>query len=170
MKNYSEVSADAIIDLPRTEAWEKLRDLSLAHHYVPGLVNTEITTAAREGVGASRKVYQSPTRALDETVEQWDPGYGFLIRLHRGNKGAPPPFRDAWFRYRLEDAGDRRTRFTATLRYRIAFGAAGRLLEQLVLRRAFRGVVREIALAMKDYYETGVPVTPERRKALKAAR
>ena len=170
MESYSEVSAEAIIDLPRTAVWEKLRDLSLAHNYVPGVVATELTTAVHEGVGASRKVYQSAARGLDETVEQWDPGFGFLIRVHRGDRGAPPPFRDLWFRYRLDDAGHDRARFTATLRYRIAFGAFGRLLERLGLQRVFRGVVRDIALSMKDYYETGEPVTPERRKVLKALR
>lgn len=170
MESYSEVSAEALIDLPRSVVWDKLRDLSLAHNYVPGVVRTEIVTTTGEGVGASRKVYQSATRALDETVEQWDPGFGFLIRVHRGKRGAPPPFRDLWFRYRLDDAGNNQTRFTATLRYRIAFGVFGRLFEGFGLRRVFRGVVRDIALSMKDYYETGEPVTPERRKALNAAR
>ena len=39
-----EVTAQVVIDLPRAEAWDKLRDLSLAHNYVPGIVKTEIVS------------------------------------------------------------------------------------------------------------------------------
>ena len=85
-----EVSEQIVIDLPRSEAWEKLRDISLAHNYVPGIAKTEIITEQTEGVGASRYVYRNPRSWIQETVEEWDEGSGFLIRLHKGDKPAPP--------------------------------------------------------------------------------
>ncbi len=162
-----EVTEQIVIDLPREQAWEKLRDLSLAHHYVPGIVKTELVTEQREGVGASRYVYRNPRSWIQETVEEWQEGEGFTIRLHRGEKRAPP-FRDAWFRYRLEDAGSDRTRFTATLTYRLPWGALGRWLEPR-MRNAVRGVLRNVTLAMKLYYETGQPTTPAALKAYRAS-
>ena len=112
------------IAMPRARAWEKLRDLGLAHNYVPGLVRTEITTGARTGVGASRRVYQSETRFLDETVIDWGEGHGFVIRLHRGNNGAPAPFSEATFRYWLDDAEDGNTSLCTTLAYTVRWGCS----------------------------------------------
>ena len=48
-----EVSAEVIIDLPLDDAWEKLRDISLAHNYVPGIVKTEIVSDQAEGVAGA---------------------------------------------------------------------------------------------------------------------
>ena len=160
------VSYQVKIDLPRAQCWDKLRDLSLAHHYVPGLKKTEITTDIKEGIGASRKVYQSAL-VLDETVEEWYEGKGFLIRLHRGENGKPPGFEKGWFRYQLEDAGGEQTLFTATMSYVMPWGWFGEALESLLLRRFLQGTVRDVALSMKEYYETGVPVKPERLKQIK---
>ena len=65
------VSAQTIIDIPLNAAWEKLSDISVAHHYVPGLVKTEIITDQRTGIGASRYVYRSEKSYIQETVEEW---------------------------------------------------------------------------------------------------
>lgn len=162
------VSYQTRIALPRAACWEKLRDLSVAHHYVPGLVRVEVTTPDAEGVGASRRVYRKAGDWVDETVEEWQEGRGFLIHLHRGENGRPPLFRKAWFRYALDDGPDGDTVFTATLSYVMPWGRLGGWLER-VLRKAFRSTVRDVALAMKDYYETGLPVSPARLREIKAA-
>lgn len=167
MQNKQEVMADVLIDMPKNQAWTKLRDLSLAHNYVPGLVKTELTTEQTEGVGASRKVYQSETKGIDETVVEWEDGHGFLIRLHRGEDGPPPPFREAWFRYRLDDAGSGKTRLTTRLIYTVRWGGLGAWLERNLLRNAFRGVVRDVAVSLKLFYESGEKTTPERLKQAK---
>ena len=159
-----------LIAMPRAAAWEKLSDLSLAHHYVPGLVRSEIITATKMGLGASRRVYQSETRCIDETVIEWQEGQGFLIRLHRGDKGAPPPFREATFRYWLEDAGVDATRLTTTLAYTPRWGVLGRMLDRLLLAKAIRGSVRDVAICLRDFYQTGQAVTPERLQTLRAER
>ncbi|MEM9254988.1 MAG: SRPBCC family protein [Pseudomonadota bacterium] len=162
-----EASAQAIIQLPRDEAWEKLRDISLAHHYVPGIVATEIVTEQKEGVGASRYVYRSPKSYLQETVVEWTPGEGFLIKLHKGDKPAPP-FKQASFRYLLSDATSGATLFTPTLRYELPGGAIGRWLEQR-MRGFVSKTMADVAIAMKLYYETGKPTTADAIKAFKAS-
>ena len=77
-----EVSAQILIDIPLSQAWAKLRDISLAHNYVPGIVKTVIVSKQAEGVGASRYVYRNEKSYIQETVEEWQEGKGFLIRLH----------------------------------------------------------------------------------------
>ncbi len=164
----SEATARVVMNVPREKAWEKLRDISMAHNYVPGIVKTEVTTSKKEGVGASRKVYQSETKGLDETVIEWNEGHGFLIRLHRGDAGAPPPFKDASFRYRIEDAGNGQTALTTSLIFTMRWGAFGEFLHKRLLAGVFRSTIRDVALSMKAYYETGEPTTPEKLKQLKA--
>jgi hypothetical protein len=161
-----EVTAQVIIDLPRAAAWDKLRDLSLAHNYVPGIVKTEIVSKLDEGVGASRHVYRNAKSYIQETVEEWDEGRGFLIRLHRGDKPAPP-FRNAWFRYQLTEQGPEQTQLIASLTFELPWGTLGAWLEKK-MAGIVRNVVSDVALAMKLYYETGEPVTAAVLKASKS--
>jgi len=164
----SEVSTTVRVGIPRAKAWELLQDLTLAHHYVPGLVKTEITTEAKKGVGASRRVYQRPTSGIDETVEEWNEGHDLLIRLHRGTAGPPFPFAAAHFRYAIEEDGDS-TLLTTSLRYTMRGGALGRFLDRCLLRRIIDRTIRDVALSQRCYYETGKPVTPRQLKEARAA-
>jgi hypothetical protein len=149
------VSHSVTLAMPRAQAWRKLRDLSLAHRYVPGLVKTELHAGPREGVGASRRVFQRETRWIDETVIEWRDGHGFVIRLHREQQGAPAPFAAATFRYWLEDEGATGTRLTTTLAYTTRWGALGRLFDRLVLTPAIGRNVRAVAERLKVFYEGG---------------
>jgi hypothetical protein len=155
------------IPMPRAQAWEKLRDLSVAHNYVPGVTAIRIDTAQREGVGASRTVTMQNGSEMQETVEEWTDGHGFLIRLHKGDKVAMPIFSKFYFRYRIDDDGDG-TMFSPAMLFETRFGPIGTLLGK-VIQKAFQGVVNDIALAVREYYLTGEKVGPERLKQLKAA-
>lgn len=161
----TEVSYQVLIDLPRAEAWGRLRDLSLAHHYVPGIVDTQITTDIKAGVGASRRVYQSSSRYLEETVTHWDEGSGFTIRLHKGERDAP--FKNAFFRYELKDAGSGKTRLIASMGYTPPLGGLGSVLDKLLLKRIVSGAIRDVVISMKHYYESGRPTGKNDLKELR---
>lgn len=143
-------SHSVLLDLSRPAAWAKLRDLSLAPHYVPGLTGCQFHPGAREGLGASRRVFRKGGQWLDETVVQWQEGVGFVLILHKASAGAPFPFREACFSYTLQAEGDV-TRITTQMSYSLR---GGRLVEGL-LGKAFNKVVREIAENLKACYETG---------------
>ena len=121
-------------DLPRAKVWEGLRDLTRAPRYVPNLTGVEILTEQTEGVGASRRVFQKNGKPLDETVEEWEDGYGFKLRLHNGDK-PPAPFPEAWFDYRIADAPDGGTFFRPALIYGVPAGIFGKLMNALPIRR-----------------------------------
>ena len=154
-----------IIDLQREQAWDKLRDISRAHHYVPGIIDTEIVSDNAEGVGASRYVYRKPGSYIQETVEEWNEGEGFRIRLHKGDKPAAP-FRSAWFRYQLDKETRDRTRLTTTMHFELPWGPLGKLLETL-LAGLVEKTVADVALSLKLYYESGEPTTAAALKACK---
>ena len=162
-----EVTSRVVIELPRTQAWEKLRDLSRAHDYVPGIVKTKIVSDRAEGVGASRYVYRNAKSYIQETVVEWNEGHGFVIRLHKGDKPAPP-FRNAWFRYELADHEQANTLFTARLEYEMPWGALGAWLEKK-MEKIVAATVSDVAAAMKLYYETGEPTTARALQEYKAS-
>ena len=161
------VTSQVLIDIPRAEAWDKLRDISLSHNYVPGIVKTEVVSQQTEGVGASRYVYRNRKSFIQETVVEWHEGQGFLIRLHKGDKPAPP-FKNAWFHYQLADEGPQQTLFTASLEFEMPWGGLGQWLGKK-LEKVVGDTVADVALSMKLYYETGEPTTRAALKAYKAS-
>ncbi len=159
----NEVTYSFILDMPRECAWEKLRDFTLAPNYVPGVSKVEITSEKQEGMGASRRVYP---KKMDETVIEWNEGYGFVLKLHKGNNGPPAPFKESGFRYAIEGNG-KKTKFTIGLLYTMQMGAFGRLLNRLLLSKIIEGIIKDIGLSLKYFYETDEPVTPKILKKLK---
>jgi len=150
-------SQSVLLNLTPPTAWAKLRDLSLAPHYVPGLTGSQFHPGATEGIGASRRVLRKGGQYLDESVVQWQEGTGFVLRLHKGGNDSPFPFRQARFSYALRAEGNS-TRITLQMSYSLR---GGRLAEWL-LAKAFNKVVRQIAENLKAYYETGRTQNPDR--------
>ena len=156
------VRGAAAIPLPIEACWQKMRDLSRAKDYVPGLSDCVVTTAAKEGVGASRIVTHRQFGAMNETVVAWDEGRGITLRLHKGDKPARP-FAEAFFRYEFRPAasapdGRSACEIHTALTYRLPFGPIGRLLDRLFLRRLFRQNVVDAAVCLAEYYRTGQPI------------
>ena len=163
----SEASWQVALDMPREKAWDILKNFSLAHNYVPGIIKTEIVSDNKEGVGASRLVYQSKTKTLQETITDWNEGEGFRIRLHKGEKDSP--FKNAYFVYKLEDIDNDQTRLSTTMGYTPPMGGFGVMIDNLFLNKIITGVIHDVAVSMKHYYETGKATQPADLKKLKAA-
>ena len=155
------------IQLSRAQAWDKMRDLSRADQYVPGLTAVELTTDLVEGVGASRRVYQGSKLALDETVIEWREGEGFILRLHRGDKGPVPPLTEAYFEYAVKEHNGA-VYLHNSMRYTVGLGFVGRLLHSLAIERVVASAIRDTTVAQKLYYQSGEKVTPEMLKAEQA--
>lgn len=159
-----EATYTVTIDMPQAKAWQIMQDFTAPHKYVPGLLKTEMHTEQTKGVGASRRVFKK-MMALDETITEWSEGEGFKIRLHDGDKSKPFP--DAYFIYKIADAGNDKTHFTATMGYRFPLGVFGQLIDNLIVSRIVDGEIRDVALAVKHYYETGATPTAADIKRLK---
>ena len=159
-----EATYQVVIDIPKENAWQIMQDLTVPHHYVPGLIKTEMHTDKLQGVGTSRRVYQK-MMALDETVTEWNEGEGFTLRLHDGDKDKPLPA--SFFRYKIEDNGDNKTLFTATMGYTFWLGALGQLIDGPLVFPIVNAQIRDVALAVKHYYETGLTPTAADLKRLK---
>ncbi|NRB43001.1 MAG: SRPBCC family protein [Pseudomonadales bacterium] len=161
-----EATHQVIIDIPTDKAWQIMQDLTAPHKYVPGLLKTEMHGEQRQGVGTSRRVFKK-MMALDETVTEWKEGEGFTLRLHDGEKDKPLP--KAFFRYSIAPTDDGKTLFTATMGYTFWLGALGQLIDGPIVFPIVKGEIRDVALAVKHYYETGLTPTPADIKRLRQA-
>ena len=94
------------INIPHQQAWQLLQDLSVPHHYVPGVTRTEITTENKNGIGASRLVFLLGILPLSETVSAWQQGSGFTIKLGLKNSDLPFPMKQAFFHYKIEPSAN----------------------------------------------------------------
>ena len=158
------VSAELPLDLDRAAAWERMRDLSVANNYVPGLSTITFVGPRREGVGAHRRVRMYGIMTMDETVTEWREGAGLTLQVRLGRKRPLPPLREQHFDYALEER-DGRLWLVNTMRYETGLGPPGALFERLVLRRVMAQQLRHITMAQKIYYETGQRATPAMLKA-----
>ncbi|WP_186453850.1 SRPBCC family protein [Denitratisoma sp. DHT3] len=155
------IETEIVIDLPPAQAWERLRDLSIPQYYVPGLIRTTFNTERREGIGASRKVHMKDGLLLDETVIDWREGSGFTIRLHQGDKPLMPLCREARFLYRLEDAGDGRTRFRPAMAFAMGARPLGDWFFAALVKKTMVRNLDAVARGMKRFYETGRSANPD---------
>ncbi|HPG28266.1 MAG: SRPBCC family protein [Spirochaetaceae bacterium] len=176
MSTPTVVRAAAPIPLPLDVCWQKLRDLTRARDYVPGLRDSVIRTERKEGVGASRVVSHAQFGDMDETVIAWDEGVGLTVRLHQGDRPARP-FAEAAFRYELRPARDAgaadasgRCEIHTSLTYRLPWGLLGRLLDRLLFRRLFRRNVEDVAVCLAENYRTDAKVPPSAIRGLRANR
>ena len=160
------VRAELPLDLGRAAAWRRLRDLSAPHLYVPGLTGAAFTGLQREGAGTRRRVRAAGILTLDETVTEWRDGAGLTIRLHRGDRGPPPPFRTFFFEYGLVDR-DRRTWLVNRVRYSLRPVPWGARVDRALLRPFIARLLRDITLGQKLHYETGERVTAAGLRAWK---
>jgi len=163
-----QVSVSVLVQIPREQVWEKLRDFSVAHNYVPGLTRTEIVSPLREGIGAHRRVYDEDGDFLEETVIEWRDGQGFVIKLHDGDEPMMP-FERVEFTYRIEAQGNEQTLIELSLTYQMPWGSIGEILADWFIRPVMEDNLVQVAAGMKYYYETGRPATDEDRERLAGA-
>lgn len=126
------------------EAWNKLKDLSLAPLYVPGVKSMEFVTRKQEGLGVARIVYP---QQLKEEVVSWKPGREVLLRLSKKGRESFFPFKKSVFRYSLEETGD--TYMKLSLEYDPIFGKLGHMIFGSIIKKR----IVKTAKSLKQYYE-----------------
>lgn len=162
-----ELAASVPLSLSRTAAWAQLSDLSVAHCYVPGLIDTLLVSAQAQGVGSHRYVFQASGDYLEETVIDWCEGEGFTLKLHYGERPLPP-FVRAEFRYQLADDGAGSAMQLAMI-LQMPWGARGRAMAQKHIVPVVMEQLVQIGAGIKHFYETGEPASDADRQRLAGA-
>lgn len=147
------VSYSTFIGIPREQAWQNLRDLSLPHNYVPGVTRTEITSKQTQGIGTSRLVYLGGLIPMRETVTEWREGKGFTIELALKNSPMPPPMKAGFFSYAIEEAQSG-TQITNSLHYGFSWPILDATLGKISIP-IIKGILWLITRNMKRFYLQG---------------
>ena len=132
------------LQIPPEEAWDKLRDLSLAPHYVPGVKSMQFITRKKEGVGTARMIYP---QHLKEEVVSWIPGEEVLLGLYKKGRENFFPFKKSRFRYTISQTGS--TFMNLALEYEPILGKLGHFL----FGGAIQKRINRTAENLKHFYE-----------------
>ncbi len=152
---------DVLLDAE--QAWQRLSDLSLAHEYVPGVQRTELVTEATRGTGVSRRVFQSETEYLNETVISWREGRGFTLRLHDDDGTAPFPFAEALFHYELTPGPDGGAQVGTQLEVVMSGGLLGQWLGQSVFAGPLQSNVDAVIDSLQRYWQPSLTTSTAER-------
>lgn len=126
------------------EAWNKLKDLSIAPDYVPGVKSMEFITRKKEGVGAARIVY--PQKLKEEVVE-WEEKREIMLDLSKKGSSQFFPFKKSRFRYKITETGG--TFMNLSLEYEPILGYIGHLM----LGKIIKNRIINTAKSLKEFYE-----------------
>lgn len=159
------VNVAVVVLVPVETGWEIMSDLSVPHHYVPGIERTEIVSRELSGNGVHRRVYESADEYLDETVVEWQEGAGFVLKLHEGET-ALWPFERAEFSYAIQQLGDQSSLVELAMLTQMPWGRFGEWLGSKFILPEVEGRLVAVAAGLKFFYETGRSATNEERDQL----
>ena len=146
------MKVEVTVMVPSKVAWSYMKDFSLAHKYVPGIVKTEVLEGPSSGIDAHRLVFDKTGKAIDETIVEWIEGSGFKIQLHQGDKPLAP-FKYAQFNYHMCSKDEDSTLVELAMVYQIPWGFIGRMLGKLIFRPVITNRVVGVAAGLKAFYE-----------------
>jgi len=133
------------------KVWEILADVGALDAYDPTVESAEVTSGTSTGVGASRKVNMVDGRHwFKEELTVCEPAGPLAFELTECNF----PIKALRHSYAFEP-GDGQTEVTQVMEYEVKYGALGKLMDRLVLRRQFDAGVTKFLAGLKQYAEQG---------------
>jgi uncharacterized protein YndB with AHSA1/START domain len=137
------------IDATRQEVWAALADIGAIATWNPGLIGSHRTNGI-EGVGGARHCDISTKHSLTEHVVEFEPGTAITFRI----TDSTLPFKTADIAFTLTDSAQQaRTELTVSPTYTLKYGAFGRILNTVAVRRTYRAGMRELLEGLKRHLE-----------------
>jgi uncharacterized protein YndB with AHSA1/START domain len=147
----AQLSATQIIEAPVTRVWEVLADMTSLERWGPGVKRCYLLTEQGAGVGAVRFIDRGGKNYLKEQVTAWEPYRELSCRIIETNF----PLLAAYIRTRFEAVGAA-TLVTIDISYTLNYGAFGRLLDAIFIRRVYMRGIEAMLGELRRYIE----VTP----------
>ncbi len=144
------------IDASPSGIWAVLSDLSLVHHYSPGVKHVLITTDRQFGAGAGGHCDLAPFGSVEELVVGWKEEKSMTIEI-TGARGLPP-IRDIRGRFNLTPTGSG-TLVNARLEYVSKLGLLGAVISSVAVKPRFNSVFKGLLRGLKNYVEEREPVS-----------
>ncbi|MGI9176158.1 MAG: SRPBCC family protein [Rhodothermales bacterium] len=138
------------IGAPVETVWAALADIDTIHRWNPGVSGSHLTSEHTDGLGASRHCDLGSRNYLREAVAAWEPQRRLTMRITETNL----PFESADIRFALRADGIG-TAVTVSPEYRLKYGAVGRALDRLLIRRRYEAGMQALLEGLKRYVEGG---------------
>lgn len=138
------------IGAPPEKVWSVLASLDSLHRYDPGVKQSEIISASREGPGSERRCDLAPGGWFKEKVVNWKPHQSLSFELFE----CTSPIRRLTHHYTLTADGTG-TVVVQRMEYELKFGMLGQLLDALLLRRKWDAGIKGFFAGLKRYVEAG---------------
>ena len=140
------------IEATPEKVWSVLASLDALDRYDPGVARAEIVSDVKEGPGAARRCDLKPGGWFKERISEWKPHEALAFELYE----CTLPVRRLKHTYALvaDGAG---TVVRQRMEYELKFGALGRLLDALMVKRKWNAGIRGFFGGLKRYVEAGGP-------------
>jgi uncharacterized protein YndB with AHSA1/START domain len=145
------------VDAPPEKVWSVLASLDLLDRYDPGVTRSEIITPSREGPGSARRCELRPGGWLKEKVADWNPNKSLSFELFECSL----PVRRLKHSYTLTPDGAAGTTVRQRMEYELRFGALGKLMDALMVRRKWDAGIKGFFAGLKQYVESVRPSSGE---------
>jgi ligand-binding SRPBCC domain-containing protein len=132
------------------KVWSVLASLDALDRYDPGVAKAEIVSEVREGPGAARRCDLKPGGWFKERISAWKPHEALAFELYE----CTLPVRRLKHTYTLVSEGGG-TVVRQRMEYELKFGALGRLLDAIIVRRKWNAGVQSFFGGLKRYVEDG---------------
>jgi ligand-binding SRPBCC domain-containing protein len=142
------------IDAPPEKVWSVLASLDLLDRYDPGVKKSEIVTSSREGPGSARRCELKPGGWFKEKVADWTPNESLSFELFE----CTLPVRRLKHSYKLTPDGSG-TIVRQRMEYELKFGAIGRLMDAMMVRKKWDAGIKGFFGALKQYVESSQHAT-----------
>ena len=141
---------DIQIRAPRHLVWRTMAQLDLLATYDPGTKASVITGDLNAGLGAERRCEVRPTGWFQERVAVWEPDASLAFEL----VDCSFPVTSLRHVYTLIES-DGLTRVSQTMTYELKYGAMGRALDAMMLRRKWNSGIKSFLEGLKGHVEAG---------------
>jgi len=149
------VNAKIIIKASKHEVWEILKDFNNVYTWAPGVEESYGLNNKSQEVGAGRHCKLEGFGEIDEYIQQWDEGSGFVYDVTPLG-----PLTNAYSSWFLSSVNENMTTLKVTLNYDIRFGLFGKIMHKLVMRKKLNVALPQTLESIKKRVETGEMVRP----------
>lgn len=160
------IEATVRIDASKDKVWAALADFGNIQNFHPGLKSSHSTSAANEGVGATRQCVLKPMGTIQERIIEWKEGERMLIDIYEGKNMPPLDFNSTKALFTLQEKG-KQTAVTMKMMYKPK-GLAGAAMNPM-LKSQFAKTVPAIIKGLKFYVENGKTPTAKDVKQMSSA-
>lgn len=157
----SSITVERTFDHPRDAVWNALADFGGIYRFHPLVEHSPLNDGPSQGLGAERTCHFYDGNHIQERVVDVQDQQAIEVEIFEGSM----PLACANARFELESDQQTSTHLRMTLRYEPKFGVLGRVMDTLMMRRKFTGMMTLLLGALDEHLRTGELIGKDFRPA-----